>query len=96
MISLYFSVNWAGHEFLEAVQYVSQVWLPAKQVVAAAVASRMSVDPSGQVIVLKGVSSTGWALCTCEKRAAQLCVDNLGAQRFGPRRCCVCPSGHCR
>eukprot|EP00775_Hariotina_reticulata_P003641 gene3641-3902_t len=44
----------AGHEFLEAVQYVSQVWLPAKQVVAAALASRLTVDPSGQIIVLAG------------------------------------------
>ncbi|KAF8072761.1 C27H6.8 [Scenedesmus sp. PABB004] len=43
----------AGGEFLEAVKYVAGVWLPAKQVVAAAIQERLTVDPSGQIVVLK-------------------------------------------
>jgi hypothetical protein len=43
----------AGSEFSEAVQYVAKTWLPAKQIVAAAVQERLTVDPSGAIIVLK-------------------------------------------
>ncbi|WIA08794.1 hypothetical protein OEZ85_008216 [Tetradesmus obliquus] len=43
----------AGKEFLESVHYVADVWLPAKQIVATAIAERHQVDPSGQIIVLK-------------------------------------------
>jgi hypothetical protein len=49
---------YAGQEFLESVHYVSNVWLPAKQIVAAAIAERHQVDPSGQIIVLKQVGSS--------------------------------------
>jgi hypothetical protein len=58
----------AGQEFLEAVHYVSQVWLPAKQIVAAALAERHQVDPSGQIIVLKqvrGAAHKSDCCCCC-------------------------------
>lgn len=54
-------VLFAGQEFLESLQYVSKVWLPAKQVVAAAIAERFQVDPSGQVITFKQVGCWGAA-----------------------------------
>jgi hypothetical protein len=55
----------AGQEFLESVHYVSKVWLPAKQIVAAALAERHQVDPSGQIIVLKQVRDAANGCCCC-------------------------------
>jgi hypothetical protein len=55
----------AGEEFLQSVHYVSQVWLPAKQIVAAALAERHQVDPSGQIIVLKQVRDAAHDCCCC-------------------------------
>jgi hypothetical protein len=45
----------AGSEFLEAVEYVSKVWLPARDIVKEAIEGRHQVDKSGQIIVLKKV-----------------------------------------
>jgi hypothetical protein len=53
----------AGKEFLESVHYVADVWLPAKQIVATAIAERHQVDPSGQIIVLKQVGSSRCCHC---------------------------------
>ena len=44
-----------GREFEEALAYVSRYWLPAKALVAAAVAGRREADPSGRIIVLTQV-----------------------------------------
>jgi uncharacterized UPF0160 family protein len=70
----------AGGEFVEAVRYASQVWLPAKQVVAAAVAARHEVDASGAIIVLKQVC--GWA-GHAEQAHRRLQVAS-------PRHACTC------
>lgn len=44
------AVQLTGAEFLASLQFVSGVWLPAKQIVAAAIQRRHEVDPSGQII----------------------------------------------
>jgi hypothetical protein len=44
-----------GREFEEALIYVSRYWLPAKSLVAAAVAARHEVDASGRIIKLPQV-----------------------------------------
>lgn len=46
------AVELTGREFEEALTYVSKYWLPAKSLVAAAVAGRADVDPSGRIIRL--------------------------------------------
>lgn len=46
------AVELTGREFEDALSYVSRYWLPAKSLVAAAVAERHSVDPSGRIIKL--------------------------------------------
>ncbi|KIZ04073.1 hypothetical protein MNEG_3886 [Monoraphidium neglectum] len=46
------AVELTGREFEEALIYVSRYWLPAKSLVAAAVAARHEVDASGRIIKL--------------------------------------------
>lgn len=41
-----------GAEFMDAVNYYGKVWLPARQFVKDALATRLEVDPSGQIILL--------------------------------------------
>ncbi|KAI8476418.1 MAG: metal-dependent protein hydrolase [Monoraphidium minutum] len=46
------AVELTGKEFDDALTYVSRYWLPAKSLVAAAVAGRHEVDASGRIIKL--------------------------------------------
>lgn len=46
------AVELTGREFEGALAYTSRYWLPAKALVAAALAARLGVDPSGRVIRL--------------------------------------------
>lgn len=41
---------------------MAKSWLPAKQIVAQAVAERLTVDPSGQIIKLEGAGAP-WKVC---------------------------------
>jgi uncharacterized UPF0160 family protein len=43
-----------GSEFSEVVDYYGTCWLPARGIVAAAIARRTEVDPSGAIVVLEG------------------------------------------
>jgi len=42
-----------GSEFLGRLDYYSSAWLPAREIVAEALRSRTSVDPSGKVLLLE-------------------------------------------
>merc|ERR1712025_427172 len=42
-----------GAEFTNKLAYFRDSWLPAKQMVEAAISERMQVDPSGEIVVLK-------------------------------------------
>lgn len=46
------AVQLAGGEWLEAVQYTANVWLPGRAPVAEALAARHSVHPSGRIVQL--------------------------------------------
>ncbi|NXD32766.1 MYG1 protein, partial [Spelaeornis formosus] len=39
-----------GEEFLSQLDYFTQAWLPARSIVASAIASRLEVDPSGAIV----------------------------------------------
>ena len=43
-----------GAEFSETVDYYARCWLPARSIVAAALAARHETDPSGQIMLLEG------------------------------------------
>ncbi|KAI1085301.1 metal-dependent protein hydrolase [Whalleya microplaca] len=43
-----------GEEFTRGLDYYAKVWLPARTVVQAAYAKRLSFDPEGRVMVLEG------------------------------------------
>jgi hypothetical protein len=45
-----------GEEFLGQLDYYANAWLPARDVVKAALDKRMEVDPSGAVVVFHQVS----------------------------------------
>jgi len=47
------AVEMAGNEFLDSVNYYGKAWLPARDIVAKAIASRYEVDPSGEIICLE-------------------------------------------
>lgn len=42
-----------GSEFLERVRYTALSWLPARSIVAQALANRFTVHPSGKIIVFE-------------------------------------------
>jgi uncharacterized UPF0160 family protein len=42
----------AGQEFLQAVEYYTKAWLPARAIVEEAIKKRLEVDPSGEIIKL--------------------------------------------
>lgn len=46
----------AGKEFLERVDYTANAWLPARDIVLAAVEKRKEVHPSGKVLVFDSFS----------------------------------------
>nr|CRX79072.1 hypothetical protein ls5930a1_00094 [Leucosporidium scottii] len=46
----------AGKEFLERVDYTAKAWLPARDIVLAAVENRKQVHPSGKVLVFDSFS----------------------------------------
>lgn len=45
-----------GEEFLQQLDYFANAWLPARDVVKAALESRYDVDPSGKIVVFKQVN----------------------------------------
>ena len=47
------AVSLAGSEFSETVDYCASCWLPARAHVENAVAKRLDVDPSGEIIALE-------------------------------------------
>lgn len=42
-----------GEEFLQQLDYFATAWLPARDIVAAAIDERWNVDPSGEIVVFK-------------------------------------------
>ena len=48
------AMDLVGAEFSEAVDYYGRCWLPARSIVAAALATRHEIDPSGQIVRLDG------------------------------------------
>lgn len=45
-----------GEEFLQQLDYFANAWLPARDVVKAALDTRYDVDPSGKIVVFKQVN----------------------------------------
>jgi hypothetical protein len=45
-----------GEEFLTQLDFYAKAWLPARDIVQAALNERFNVDKSGQVLVFKTVS----------------------------------------
>ncbi|KAI4343152.1 hypothetical protein MLD38_027688 [Melastoma candidum] len=43
----------AGGEFLDSVRFHAKSWLPARSIVMECIADRHSIDPSGEIMVLK-------------------------------------------
>lgn len=52
----------AGEEFLGRLSYYGRSWLPARDLVLAALSSRENVDPSGRIIVFDQYST--WKACS--------------------------------
>ncbi|BEI96184.1 hypothetical protein CcaverHIS631_0111330 [Cutaneotrichosporon cavernicola] len=48
-----------GEEFLQQLDYFANAWLPARDIVAAAIEERWDVDPSGEIIMFKQVNECG-------------------------------------
>lgn len=45
-----------GEEFSEQLDYFAKAWLPARDIVEAAVKDRKNIDPSGQIVVFQQVN----------------------------------------
>ena len=52
----------AGEEFLSRLSYYGRSWLPARDLVLAALSSREDVDPSGRIILFNQFST--WKACS--------------------------------
>lgn len=45
-----------GEEFSQQLDYFANAWLPAREVVESAIKDRLSIDPSGKIVVFKQVN----------------------------------------
>jgi hypothetical protein len=76
----------AGAEFMEAVEYVRKVWLPARGLVAEAIKGRAAVDASGRIIVLTkvGVWVLGWFMGRASPPVVpKVCCEGMGLYVHG-------------
>ncbi|GMR59046.1 hypothetical protein PMAYCL1PPCAC_29241, partial [Pristionchus mayeri] len=54
------AMNVVGEDFMEVLQYLYQVWWPAREIVEKAIESRKDTDCSGRVIVLPSNGGVPW------------------------------------
>jgi hypothetical protein len=48
--------NITGEEFLSHLNYFAKAWLPAQDIVKAALSKRLEADPSGAIVVFPQVN----------------------------------------